>query len=68
MSTSGDLKTDSGDMAEELNNYFASVFTSESMPNLPQNGSSPGSDRDQLDDILITKEVYSYGQAHKTST
>jgi len=36
MSASIEFKTDAGDMAEELNNYFISVFTKEDINNLPQ--------------------------------
>jgi len=56
-STSGDLKTDPGDIAEELNNYFSSVFTRENTLNLPPCGGQPDEDRGRLDDILITEEL-----------
>jgi len=35
LSASRELKTDAGDMAEELNNYFSSAFTKEDINNLP---------------------------------
>ena len=54
LSASGELKTDAGDTAEELNNYFSSVFTVENMSNFPQDSCFPQA---IVDDIVISAEM-----------
>lgn len=57
LGASGDLKSDPGDIAEELNNYFSSVFTKEDLLDQPPCDGSPSGDRVSLDDIKITEEA-----------
>jgi len=56
LSVCGVLKTDPHEIAEELNDYFSSVFTKEDMQNLPQNNCSC-TNRADLEDIHITEET-----------
>jgi len=54
LSASGELKTEAGDMAEELNNYVHSVFTKEDINNLPRACCPPTA---ILHDIVISAEM-----------
>jgi len=54
LSASRELKTDAVDMAEELNNYYSSVFMKEDINNLPQDCCPPTA---ILDDTVISAEM-----------
>ena len=52
----GDIISSPGEMANELNEYFASVFTAENLQNIPQDNEPAGTSEDKpvVDDINIT--------------
>lgn len=57
LNVSGDLKTDPGEIAEELNTYFSSVFTNEDTQNMPQCTNSRTENQGLLEDIEINEEI-----------
>ena len=57
MSKSGEIIPDPCDMANELNNYFASVFTTENLSFLPQDSDYSTLAVQVLDDIAITADM-----------
>ena len=55
----GETMTGPGEMANELNEYFASVFTAENLRSIPQHDDPAGATdaKPVLDDIFITEEM-----------
>jgi ribonuclease P/MRP protein subunit RPP40 len=59
LGTSGVLKSNPAEIAEELNNYFSSVFTREDLSDLPSCDGSFSGEQVRLEDIIITEEAVS---------
>jgi len=54
--SSGQSYTQNADMAEEFNNYFASVYTKENTNNIPEaSGIYQGTVNDSLQDVLVDR-------------
>ena len=57
-SETGELIMGNKDMADQLNNYFGSVFTKEDINNLPEIAGDRGSNKmEELSEIQVSREV-----------
>jgi hypothetical protein len=57
LDASGNMKSDPKDIAEELNAYFSSVFTTENTQNMPRYAETDTMNHVVMDELIFTKET-----------